>query len=125
MANKGFTGAQKQYLEGLASALRLGRRRGSEEGEGASLSDAGGPLPPPPPAPEQPSWDAQDRVIRSGQRLSLEEKAKRRQPPEDLWLRMSELARQSRFPAGEEVFLYKFHGLFYVSPAEEAFMCRL
>ncbi len=127
MANKGFTGAQKQYLEGLASGLRLARRKGSPGAEvSASSADAdASQLPPPPLPPEQSSWEAQDRVVRSGQRLSLEEKAKRRQPPEDLWLRMSELARQARFPEGEEVFLYKFHGLFYVSPAQEAFMCRL
>jgi ferredoxin-nitrite reductase len=125
--NNGFTGAQKQYLEGLASGLRLARRRASRgaEGSASSSDDSALLLPPPPLPPEQSSWEAQDRAVRAGQRLSLEEKAKRRQPPEDLWLRMSELARQARFPQGEEVFLYKFHGLFYASPAEEAFMCRL
>ena len=110
MANKGFTGAQKQYLEGLASGLRLARRKAPSAS---------------PPRPEQAAWDAQDRVVFSGQRLSPEEKAKRRRPPEELWPRMAQLAREGRFPEGEEVFLYKFHGLFYVSPVEEAFMCRL
>ena len=70
-------------------------------------------------------WDAQDRQLRAGSRLAPEERAKRRQPPNELWARMAELARERRFPEGEDVFLYKFHGLFYVSPAEEAFMCRL
>jgi ferredoxin-nitrite reductase len=70
-------------------------------------------------------WDAQNRYLRAGQRLSPEERAKRRQPPHELWARMERLARERRFPLGDDRFLYKFHGLFYVSPAEEAFMCRL
>jgi ferredoxin-nitrite reductase len=70
-------------------------------------------------------WEAQNRYLRAGQRLSLEERAKRRQPPHELWDRMERLARGGRFPLGDDRFLYKFQGLFYVSPAEEAFMCRL
>lgn len=134
MANKGFTGTQKQYLEGLASGLRVARgttrsiladvRLRLAPGAGAAL-----PLPqaePEPAAhPDQAMWDAQDRYILAGQRLAPEEKAKRRQPPHELWSRIAELARERRFPGGDEVFLYKFHGLFYVSPIEEAFMCRL
>jgi ferredoxin-nitrite reductase len=78
-----------------------------------------------PPHPDQAMWEAQNRFLQAGQRLSPQERAKRRQPPDELWGRMHELARESRFPQGDEVFLFKFHGLFYVSPAEEAFMCRL
>lgn len=127
MANKGFTGTQKQYLEGLASGLRLAQR----------ARRAGVPLPAPasapatdapasaPTGPDQSLWDAQDRVGLRGERLSFEERAKRRRPPADLWATISRLARQERFPEGEDVFLYKFQGLFYVSPVEEAFMCRL
>jgi len=70
-------------------------------------------------------WDAQDRFLQAGRRLSPEEKAKRRQPPEDLWKRMAQLAGEARLPEPDEVFLYKFHGLFYASSVEEAFMCRL
>ena len=70
-------------------------------------------------------WAAQDRVLLAGRRLSPEEGLKRRQPPEDFWRRMAILAREGRFPQADEVFLYKFHGLFYVSPVEDAFMCRL
>jgi ferredoxin-nitrite reductase len=75
--------------------------------------------------PDQAMIDAQDRYVWAGQRLAPEERAKRRQPPHELWSRIAELARERRFPGGDEVFLFKFHGLFYVSPVEEAFMCRL
>jgi ferredoxin-nitrite reductase len=128
MASTGFTGKQKQYLEGLASGLRLAQRSvrarpAAAQGESPELALAPGA--PAPGGPDQALWDAQDRFVFRGEQLAPEENAKRRQPPEDLWARISRLAREQRFPEGDEVFLYKFHGLFYVSPSEEAFMCRL
>jgi ferredoxin-nitrite reductase len=155
MANKGFTGTQKQYLEGLASGLRVARgttrsilaeirsRLAWPDGAAGSavpmlpagadsplvprtgLQTTTTPIEPIPPHPDHAMWEAQNRFLQAGQRLSPQEKAKRRQPPDELWSRMAELARERRFPQGDEVFLYKFHGLFYASPAEEAFMCRL
>jgi ferredoxin-nitrite reductase len=140
MATKGFTETQKQYLEGLVSGLRAGRR--SVRAPAPSWSGAarrsflreqdwsGGPAPaepanPLPPGPEQALWDAQDRFLLAGRRLAPEEKAKRRLPPEELWRRMLRLASEARFPEADEVFLYKFHGLFYASSVEDGYMCRL
>jgi ferredoxin-nitrite reductase len=161
MANKGFTGTQKQYLEGLASGLRVARgttrsiladvrsRFAPAVVAGTpttplSASPALAALPrepanaqpdstsmqqlatlPPPQHPDQAMWEAQNRYLRAGKRLSPEEGAKRRQPPHELWARMERLGRERRFPLGDDRFLYKFHGLFYVAPAEDAFMCRL
>lgn len=149
MANKGFTGTQKHYLEGLASGLRLAQQaarapQGSPVHELAALwrsrlarergradaapvtSTAGSAVAAPSAAhPDHALVEAQDRFLRAGQRLSIEEKIKRQSPPEDLWERMQELARERRFPEAEESFLFKYHGLFYGSPLEEAFMCRL
>lgn len=121
MAIKGFTETQKQYLEGLVSGLRAARQAGRAPSSESEPSAA----PAPAALPEGPAWAAQDRVLLAGRRLSPEEGLKRRQPPEDFWRRMAILAREGRFPQAEEVFLYKFHGLFYVSPVEDAFMCRL
>jgi ferredoxin-nitrite reductase len=128
MASTGFTGKQKQYLEGLASGLRLAQRsiRARPTNVPAESPDPTVlPGVPAPGGPDQALWEAQDRFVFRGERLTSEEVAKRRQPPEDLWARMSLLAREQCFPEGDEAFLYKFHGLFYVSPLEEAFMCRL
>lgn len=123
MANKGFTGTQKQYLEGLASGLRLAQRaRRTSTPLPAGIAEAQVRAPA---GPDQSLWDAQDRAGLRGERLSFEERAKRRRPPAELWATISRLARERRFPEGEDVFLYKFQGLFYVSPVEEAFMCRL
>jgi ferredoxin-nitrite reductase len=129
MANKGFTGTQKQYLEGLASGLRLAqrtRRAGAAAPESAAARDVQALAPR---GPDPSSGGARDRVGPRGERRSFEEpfeeRAKRRRPPTELWATISRLAREKRFPEGEDVFLYKFQGLFYVSPVEEAFMCRL
>jgi ferredoxin-nitrite reductase len=122
MATKGFTEAQKQYLEGLVSGLRAAHRSGWGEAATAESTARDGSAPP---GPDRALWEAQDRFLAAGQRLAPEENATRRQPPEDLWRRITVLSRQGRFPEADEVFLYKFHGLFYVSPVEESFMCRL
>lgn len=123
MTNKGFTGAQKQYLEGLASGLRALRRKGGGSlGAGASAGREGAA---PPSGPEDVLWAAQERALSAGQRLSPEEKAKRRLPPSGVYARIAQLARKGRAPEGDETFLLKFHGLFYAAPLEEAFMCRL
>ena len=42
-----------------------------------------------------------------------------------MWDELVANARDGRFPKGADVFRYKFHGLFYVAPAQDAFMCRL
>ena len=59
---------------------------------------------------------AQDRFLAAGQKLTPEEQAKRDQNPFELWDEMRANAEASRFPKGTDVFLYKFHGLFYVAP---------
>jgi ferredoxin-nitrite reductase len=68
---------------------------------------------------------AQDRVQAAGQKLVAEEEAKRKKNPFDMWDEIQANAAADRFPKGTDVFLHKFHGLFYVAPAQNAFMCRL
>jgi ferredoxin-nitrite reductase len=57
--------------------------------------------------------------------LSKEELIKREENPLDIFEKMAVNAAEKRFPEGGDVFRYKFHGLFYVAPAEEAFMVRI
>ena len=112
VADAGFTEEQKQYLEGFLGGV-MARRAG----QGAPAA--------PSPAPEDPGRAAQDRVLASGGKLVPEEEAKRAAQPLDLWDLMRENAAAARFPKGLDVFRHKFHGLFYVAPAQNAFMCRL
>jgi ferredoxin-nitrite reductase len=79
-------------------------------------------------APSDPNdlqAQAQDRTEAEGGKLVPEEGAKRRKHPLDRLDEISALADEGKLPKGLDVFLTKFHGLFYVAPAQNAFMCRL
>ena len=113
MTDQPFTDEQKAYLEGFTAGAGLKRA--------LSL-----PLLEPSPAgAEAIARKAQDRVVAAGQKLSTEEQAKRAKNGLDLWDEVVTHAKDARFPKGTDVFLFKFQGLFYVAPAQDAFMCRL
>ena len=52
---------------------------------------------------------------------------KRRQikHPFEMWDEMRANAAAAKFPKGTDAFLYKYHGMFHVAPAQDSFMCRL
>ena len=77
------------------------------------------------PGPDNLAHAAQDRFTQAGKKLCPEEEAKRTKPPLDIWDEMQAHAETGRFPKGTDVLLFKFHGLFYVAPAQNAYMCRL
>jgi len=109
-----FTEEQKQYLAGFASGQAAARAaRGAVMGAGA------------PAGPEAIHHRAQDSALAQGKKLVAEEEAKRSKNPLDMWDELTANAREGTFPKGTDVFRYKFHGLFYVAPAQDAFMCRL
>jgi len=100
-----FTPEQKRYLEGYAAGSGIAR--------GA-------------PAPAKDIHDeARARTVAAGGKLVPEETAKAKKQALDLWDEIGRLAAEGRFPKGTDVFLWKFHGLFHVAPAQDAFMCRL
>ena len=57
--------------------------------------------------------------------LCKEERIKYEENPLDIWEKLLAHARDERFPEGGDVFRFKFHGLFYVAPAQDSFMLRL
>jgi ferredoxin-nitrite reductase len=57
--------------------------------------------------------------------LSREELWKYEENPLDLWDKLIAHADENRVPVAEDVFRFKFHGLFYVAPAQDSFMLRL
>jgi ferredoxin-nitrite reductase len=110
-----FSEEQKQFLQGLASGLSV-----------AALRPAAAPAAAAPPAgPERIHHEAQDRFLAAGGKLAAEEQAKRARHPLDRWDELRERASRGEFPKGTDVFLTKFHGLFYVAPAQDAYMLRL
>jgi ferredoxin-nitrite reductase len=116
-SESGFTEEQKQYLEGFLGGVMA--RRGGQV--------VAAPAPPSEPAaaPADIHRAAQDRFLAAGRKLAPEEQAKRERHPLDLWDAMRENTAAGRYPKGLDVFRHKFHGLFYVAPAQDAFMCRL
>ncbi len=126
-----FTPEQKRYLEGYVSgvqASRASKRLPPIAGVADPVLTAR-PSPAPGPAaatgPDAVHIRAQNRVLDAGGKLVAEETAKREEHPFDMYARMKRAAREEAFPKGVDVFRWKFHGLFYVAPAQNAFMCRM
>lgn len=57
--------------------------------------------------------------------LCREERWKLEQNPLDIWEKLIAHANDSRVPAADDVFRFKYHGLFYVAPSQDSFMLRL
>jgi ferredoxin-nitrite reductase len=57
--------------------------------------------------------------------LSREELWKYEQNPLDIWDKLLAHADEDRAPEPDNIFRFKFHGLFYVAPAQDSFMLRL
>ena len=117
----GFTAEQKQYLEGFLSGLK---QKLAAAG-GLTVGPAAGAAAGLPEGPEDIHRVAQDRFLAAGRKLVPEEEAKRRKDPFAMWDEIRANGAAQRFPKGTDVFLHKYHGLFYVAPAQNAFMCRL
>ena len=57
--------------------------------------------------------------------LCREERWKYEQNGLDVWDKLVTHAAEDRAPAPDDLFRFKFHGLFYVAPAQDSFMLRL
>ena len=113
MNDQPFSTEQQEYLKGFMA------------GVDAKRGPLGGSAPAATPDPSDLQRIAQDRTVADGGKLAPEEEAKRRKHPLDRFAEISALAAEGRFPKGTDVFLTKFHGLFFVAPAQNSFMCRL
>ncbi|MEJ1157167.1 NirA family protein [Prosthecomicrobium sp. N25] len=114
-----FSEDQKRWLEGFVSGASAARAaRGLPP-----LAGAAGPAAPS--GPDAPHLAAQARFEAEGRKLSPQEIAKRDEHPLDAWPRLAAEARSGRFPKPLDDFRWRFHGLFYVAPAQDSFMCRL
>lgn len=57
--------------------------------------------------------------------LCKEERWKQEEDPLDIWEKLVAHANEDKVPAPGDLFRFKFHGLFYVAPAQDSFMLRL
>jgi ferredoxin-nitrite reductase len=112
-----FTDEQKQYLAGLMAGHAAARV--------AAAAQPAAPAQAAPTGPDALAFEAQNRTLAAGGKLTDLEQAKRKKNALDLWDEIVAHARDGKFPKGSDVFLWKYHGLFHVAPAQNAFMCRL
>jgi ferredoxin-nitrite reductase len=116
----GFSQEQKQYLEGFLSALAAQAPFVGVNANGqltANPSDASANLATPP---------AEDTVFGTplGD-LCKPERWKYDENPLDIWEKIVAHADADKFPDEADTFRFKYHGLFYVAPAQDAFMLRM
>src|SRR6266511_5115749 len=103
IAGQKLSAEQKAYLEGMFAGLRE---------RGFTFADV---APNPVAAPAQPDVTS----------LIPEERIKRELHPLDAYPVLLEHAVANKPPDKENIFRFKWHGLFYLTPHKEAFMCRL
>ena len=114
-----FDDQQKQWLQGFMSGLEA--RKAADRLTGRAVAAPAGQAI----GPDALQHAAQDRTVAAGGKLVAEEAAKRARHPFDRWDEVVGRAEAGQFPKGIDVFLTKYHGLFYVAPAQDSFMCRL
>jgi ferredoxin-nitrite reductase len=111
---------QKRWIEGFASGAAAVR--------GAVRSapvQASAPAPAEPTGPDAAQARAQDRATSAGKKLVDQEKWKRAENPLDAYQRLKDEALAGAKPKPEDNFRWRYHGLFYVAPAQNSYMCRL
>jgi ferredoxin-nitrite reductase len=114
-----FSQLQKEYLQGFAAGLAAA---GALPAVGADAQGLpGAPVASGASASAEPqSWFGWplDEITR-------EEQLKREENPLDIWDKLLAHARENKPPQAGDVFRFKFHGLFYVAPAQDSLMLRV
>ncbi len=117
-----FTSDQKRYLEGFMSGMQSARAArglgplGGAPGAGGQAAPSG---------PDKEHQEAQAKTVASGGRLVDQEKWKAAEHPFDAYARFKAQAKAGTYPKPEDNFRWRYHGLFYVAPAQNSYMCRL
>jgi len=109
----GFSTQQKDYLQGFAAGLAA-----IDALPGAGIDVSGNAAIAAPAEP--PTWFGWpvDEITR-------EEAIKRDGNPLDIWDTLVAHARDNKPPEGGDIYRFKFFGLFWVAPAQHAFMVRV
>ena len=113
-ATADFTPEQRRYLEGLVAGMNAARS-----------AVAAGPAQSVPVGPDAPQLIAQARTEGEGRTLTDQEKFKRDEHPLDAYRRLKADAAAGNYPKPPDNYRWRWHGLFYVAPNQQSFMCRL
>ncbi|MFD1701799.1 NirA family protein [Methylopila henanensis] len=122
-----FSPDQKRYLEGFVSGVQAVRGSRGAPGFGGS-APFGGAAPAAeaePTGPDAIHLKAMAAQEKAGKKLVPQEKAKREEHPFDAYARFKDMAEKGQFAKQLDDFRIRFHGLFYVGPTQDAYMCRL
>jgi ferredoxin-nitrite reductase len=120
--NPTFTEAQKQYLQGFFAGVQ---QRGLIPFAG-HLADGRVTNDPASGAKNQAAEETDPLYFGTPiSELCREEMWKYEQNGLDVWDKLLVHANEDRVPAPDDLFRFKFHGLFYVAPAQDSFMLRL
>ncbi len=135
LQNNGFSDEQKNFLQGFVSGTDLARSSRnlptfasalglSQTAQNVSSSTQNVPVNVPV-GPDAIHFEAWNRTEAEGGKLCPEEAMKRASNPLDAWDEIVQHAEENRNPKGLDVFRFKTHGIFYVAPAQDSFMCRM
>ena len=117
-----FTPDQKRYLEGFMSGMQSARAArglgplGGAPGAGGATAPSG---------PDREHQEAQAKTVAAGGKLADQEKWKAAEHPFDAYARFKAQAEAGTYPKPDDNFRWRYHGLFYVAPAQNSYMCRL
>jgi ferredoxin-nitrite reductase len=119
MSGQDFTDEQRRYLEGFVAGVQARRAAQGLKPLGADSGPAQHE------GPDKDHLAAMARFEAAGKKLSPEENAKRDEHPFDAYARLRSESATGQFPKGLDNFRWRFHGLFYVAPTQNSYMCRL
>jgi ferredoxin-nitrite reductase len=118
--NAAFSAEQKEYLQGFFAGVA---QRGFTPFVGET---AGGLITADPASGVANQAAAPDTYFGTPvEDLCREERWKFEENPLDIWDKLVAHANEDKAPAPDDLFRFKFHGLFYVAPAQDAFMLRM
>ena len=109
-----FSPEQRRWLEGFASGAAAVRVIPAPNGQPAE-----------PTGPDAVHIKAQDSTVAAGKKLADQEKWKRAENPFEAYARLKAEALGGKKPKPDDNFRWRYHGLFYVAPAQDSYMCRL
>ena len=120
IAAAAFSAEQKEYLQGLFAGVA---QRGfapfvGETAGGLITADSNSGVANQAAAPDTYFGTPVEDLCR-------EERWKFEENPLDLWDKLVAHASENKAPAPDDLFRFKFHGLFYVAPAQNSFMLRM
>jgi ferredoxin-nitrite reductase len=122
-SNGEFSAEQKEYLSGFTSGATMARGLRELPTFAGAIAASGGAVEIQ--GPDKLMLEAMAATEKAGKKLLPEELAKREKHPLDRWDELVSHAEADKYPKGTDVLMWKYHGLFYVAPAQDSFMCRL